>query len=200
MTMAGAGSLAAAAIPTAIAWTPLLVLRVLSPFLLLVAALSTIFARPPPPPPSSSPITSVVVATRTPRRAVILPLLSLSALTFFLDGLTFVVLTVISKEWPEWTGIEVGAVEGLIAFAGLAAIGAWKDVQGVDVWFFRRVSLGITWSLLLDIAQVVLLGLAIKSASIYVKSDNLTCLMHTTRAPQRCVYRASRFPGLPRPC
>ena len=199
MTMAGAGSLAAAAIPTAIAWTPLLVLRVLSPFLLLVAALSTIFARPPPP-PSSSPITSVVVATRTPRRAVILPLLSLSALTFFLDGLTFVVLTVISKKWPEWTGIEVGAVEGLIAFAGLAAVGAWKDVQGVDIWFFRRVSFGITWSLLFDIAQVVLLGLAIKSVSICVGFDYLTCLTNITRAPQCCIYCASRFPGLPRPC
>ena len=139
------------------------------------------------------------MATSTPRRAVILPLLSLSALTFFLDGLTFVVLTVISKEWPQWTGIEVGAVEGLIAFAGLAAIGAWKDVQGVDVWFLRRVSFGITWSLLFDIAQVVLLGLAIKSASIRVECDYLTWLTNPPRAPQCCVYCASRFPGLPRP-
>ncbi|KAI0093127.1 hypothetical protein BDY19DRAFT_922216 [Irpex rosettiformis] len=171
MTMADSGFLAATAIPNTIVWTPLLVLRVLSPFLLLGAALSTIFSRPSPP-HSPSPITSVVVATRTPRRAVILPLLSLSALTFLLDGLTFVAFTVISKEWPEWTGIEVGAVEGLVAFAGLAAVGAWKDVQGVDVWFFRRISFGITWSLLLDIAQVILLGLAIK------KPLNVASLLH----------------------
>ena len=197
--MASPGSLVAHVIPTTIVWSPLFVFRVISPALVLLSALSIIAARPSPP-QSPSPITSVVVATRTPRRAVILPLLSLSALTFFLDGLTFVVLTVISKKWPEWTGIEVGAVEGLIAFAGLAAVGAWKDVQGVDIWFFRRVSFGITWSLLFDIAQVVLLGLAIKSVSICVGFDYLTCLTNITRAPQCCIYCASRFPGLPRPC
>ncbi len=188
MTMASSGLLAATAIPTTIVWTPLFVLRVLAPFLVLLAALSTVFSRPAPP-QSPSPITSVVVATRAPRRAVILSLLSLSALTFLLDGLTFVVLTVISKKWPEWTGIEIGAVEGLVAFAGLAAVGAWKDVQGVEVWLFRRISFAITWSLLFDIAQVVLLGLAIKSALTghwlscitdkHTQSHLMSCLLYT---------------------
>jgi hypothetical protein len=164
MTMASSGNLTAPTIPTTIEWTPLFVLHVLSPLFVLLATLSTIPARPSPP-PSPSPITSVVVATRTPRRAAILSLLSLSALTFLLDGLTFVVLTVITKEWPAWTGIEAGALEGLVAFAGLAALGTWKDLNGVQVWFMRRIKLAIVWSLLLDVAQVVLIGLAIKSAS-----------------------------------
>ncbi|KAI0696736.1 hypothetical protein BC835DRAFT_1405891 [Cytidiella melzeri] len=159
--MAGSDSWAAATIPTTIVWTPLFVLRVLSPLFVLLAALSTIPARPSPP-QSPSPITSVVVATRSPRRAVVLSLLSLASLTFLLDGLAFVALTVIKKQWPAWTGVEIGALEGLVGFAGLAALGAWKDIQGVQVWFFRRIHFAVTWALLLDIAQVILIGLALK--------------------------------------
>lgn len=150
------------AIPIPAVLTPIFLLRVLSPLFVLLTALSLLVARPPPP-QSPSPITSVVVATRTPRRAVILSLLSLSALTFLLDGLAFVVYVVLDKQWPAWTGLAVAALEGLIAFAGLAALGAWKDVQGVEVWSLRRVKLGISWSLLLDIGQVVLFGLTVKS-------------------------------------
>ena len=107
-------------------FTPLSILRVLTPALVLVTALSLIPTRPPSP-KSPSPITSVVVAVHTPRRALILSLLSLASLTFFLDGLTFVIYAVLDKQWPQGTGIEIGAVEGVIAFAGLAAFGAWKD-------------------------------------------------------------------------
>ncbi|EKM54007.1 uncharacterized protein PHACADRAFT_257573 [Phanerochaete carnosa HHB-10118-sp] len=141
--------------------TALFLLRVLSPTLLLLSALSIVTTRPPPP-KSPSPIISVVVAARTPRRALILSLLSLSALTFLLDGLTFVVYAVFTKIWPKWTGIEVASIEGLTAFAGLAALGAWKDIHGVEVWFMKRVKAGVTWALLLDIAQVVLLGLTFR--------------------------------------
>lgn len=162
--MASPGSLEVPSIPTSIAWTPLFVLRVLSPALVLLSTLSIIAARPSPP-QSPSPITSVVVATRTPRRAAILSLLSLSALTFLLDGLVFVVFTVINRDWPQWTGIEAAAVEGLVAYAGLAALGAWKDIHGVQVWSMQRVKVAVTWSLLLDIAQVVLLSLEVKGAS-----------------------------------
>lgn len=142
--------------------TTLLALRVLSPFLVLLSAISLLPARPPAP-KSPSPITSVVVAARIPRRALILSLLSLSALSFLLDGLTFVVYAVFDKQWPQWTGIEVAAVEGLVAFSGLAALGAWKDVQGVEVWLTKRLRAAVTWALFLDIAQVVLLGLAVRS-------------------------------------
>ena len=167
--MAATGSLAslplssaAMAIPIPTELTPIFLLRVLSPLLVLLSTIS-LFAAHPPPPQEPSPITSVVVAARTPRRALILSLLSLSALTFFLDGLAFVLYVVFEKQWPSWTGLDVATIEGLVAFGGLAAVGAWKDVQGVPVWLLRRVKLGVTWSLLFDIGQVVFLSLTAKS-------------------------------------
>ncbi|KAI0315234.1 hypothetical protein OF83DRAFT_1062505 [Amylostereum chailletii] len=139
-------------------------LRVLSPALVLLATLSLLPARPPPP-PTPTPITQVVVATRIPRRALILSLLSLASFTYLLDGLTFVVYAVISKSWPRFTAIDINAVLGLVAFSGLAALGAWKDVKGVDVWSMKRLKLATTATLLLDIALVVLYGL-------YLPKDN----------------------------
>lgn len=141
---------------------PLFILRVLSPSIVLLATLSLLAARPPAPaPPSLSPITSVVVATRTHRRPLIYALLSLTSLTFLLDGLAFVVTAVVRKDWPEFTGLDVNAVVGLAGFAGLAALGAWKEVRGVDVWSFARFKVGVFSALALDIAQVVLLSLAV---------------------------------------
>ncbi|CAL1707785.1 unnamed protein product [Somion occarium] len=137
---------------------PIFILRVLSPAFVLLSTLSIVPARPSSP-PSASPITPVVVATRTPRRAVILALLSLSGLTYLLDGLTFVVFAVLSKTWSNFTGIEIAAIEGLVAFLGLAALGTWKDIKGVDVWSSKRVKFAISAALVLDIAQAVLFGL-----------------------------------------
>ncbi|KAI0072708.1 hypothetical protein K474DRAFT_338651 [Panus rudis PR-1116 ss-1] len=145
-----------------IPFLPVFILRIVSPAIVLLSTLALLPAKPSPP-TSPSPITSVVVATRTPRRALILSLLSLSALTYLLDGLTFVIYAVLNKTWPRLTGVEIGAVEGVAAFAGLAALGAWKDIQGVDVWSLKRVRVSITVSLLVDIALVVLLGLRAQS-------------------------------------
>lgn len=138
---------------------PILVLRILSPSLVLLATLSILPSQPLP--PSHPDITSVVVATRVPRRAVILATLSLSALTYFLDGITFVVYAVLDKVWPHNTGIDVNAITGLVAFAGLAALGSWKDIHGVDVWSMTRLKLAILVSLGLDIALGALLGQAL---------------------------------------
>ncbi|EPT00005.1 hypothetical protein FOMPIDRAFT_129886 [Fomitopsis schrenkii] len=146
-----------ASLHCAAALSPLFVLRTVSPALVWLSALSIVFSRPSPP-QSPSPITSVVVASRTPRRATILSLLSLAGLTFFLDGLTFVIYAVLRKVWPHYTGLEINAVLGLSAFAGLAAIGAWKDVQGVDVWSLSRLKLSILAAFALDLAQVILSG------------------------------------------
>ncbi|KAI0743423.1 hypothetical protein C8Q80DRAFT_1107266 [Daedaleopsis nitida] len=144
------------------ALTPLFILRVLSPSIVLLSTLSLVFTRPAPPAAQSpSPITSVVVATRTHRRALIYALLSLVGLTYLLGGLTFIVWAVFNKEWPAFTGLEVTAVAGLAGFAGLAALGAWKEVRGVDVWSLKRHKAAIFDALVLDIAQVVLLVLAI---------------------------------------
>ncbi|EJF58200.1 hypothetical protein DICSQDRAFT_110500 [Dichomitus squalens LYAD-421 SS1] len=142
---------------------PLFLLRVLSPSIVLLSTLSLLFKRPsvPTQPQAPSPITSVVVATRTHRRALIYAFLSLTSLTFLLDGFAFVVYAVVNKDWPAFTGLEVNAVAGVLAFAGLAALGAWKEVKGVDVWSLNRLKIGIFGALALDIAQVVLLALAI---------------------------------------
>ncbi|KZT04683.1 uncharacterized protein LAESUDRAFT_744261 [Laetiporus sulphureus 93-53] len=145
------------AIPAAV--TPLLVLRIISPALVLLVTLSIIFTRPSAP-KSPSPITQVIVATRTPRRALILVTLSLAALTFFLDGVAFIVYAVLRKTWPEYSGIEIAALLGLAAYGGLAALGAWKDIQGVDVWYLRRLKFAFLAAFGLDVAQVTMLALS----------------------------------------
>lgn len=140
---------------------PVFILRVISPALVLVATISLLSLRPPSP-RSPSPITSVVVANVVPRRASILSLLSLVSASYFLDGAAFVIFAVLDKFWPRHTGIEINTVAGVAAFAGLAALGSWKDVNGVSVWTLRRIRLVVTLALLLDIALVVLLGLKIR--------------------------------------
>ena len=89
-----------------------------------------------------------------------LSLLTFVSLTFLLDGLSFVFYAVLEKVWPQNTGIEVNAILGIVAFSGLAAIGAWKDVHGVQVWSLKRIRAVVAFALVLDIAHVVLLGLA----------------------------------------
>ncbi|TFK54285.1 hypothetical protein OE88DRAFT_1675841 [Heliocybe sulcata] len=170
----------------------LFAVRVASPALVLLATLAVIPTRPSASPPSE--ITSVVVATRIPRRGAILSLLSLTALTFFLDGLTFALYALLARLWPQNTGIEIGAVVGLVAFGGLAALGAWKDVKGVDVWSLKRVKLGVATALLLDIAQVVLFALSVnlfkdvpKIPELPIKI-NLPALLHLAFPALRVLF------------
>lgn len=129
---------------------PTFVARVLSPSIVLLSALSLLTLRPHPP-TAPSPITPVVVATAVPRRALILALLSLVALTYLLDGLSFVVFAVIDHEWPRHSGIPINTVTGLIAFAGLAALGTWKDIHGVQVWLLKRIKIATAAALALDL-------------------------------------------------
>ncbi|KAL0956110.1 hypothetical protein HGRIS_002278 [Hohenbuehelia grisea] len=142
----------------------ILVLRILSPAIVFLSTVSLITTRPPTP-ASPSPITSVVVATRIPRRAVILSFLSICGLTFFFDGAATIVPAVIRKSWERDNGLTFNTIVGLASFLGLAALGAWKDVNGVDVWSLKRVKYSLGASLLLDIPLVVLLGLIIKSSA-----------------------------------
>lgn len=139
----------------------LFALRVSSPALALLATLSLVTLRPTHHAEPTD-VTLVVVATRTPRRAAILTLLSLVALTFLLNGLDFVAFAVIDKKWPQRTGIEVNAVLGLLAFAGMAVVGAWKDIIGVNVWDRKRVKTGVFATLLVDIALATLSLIRIK--------------------------------------
>ena len=170
-----------------------LAVRVLSPSLVFLVALSVTFLQPLSP-GSPSPITSVVVATTEPRRALILSLLSLTALTYLFDGLAFVIFAVINHHWPNHTGIPFNTVIGLVAFSGLAALGSWKDVHEINVWSLRRIKLATIATLLLDIGLTVLLGLSLvhrddgaSSCSLfkYILSNALNTLAppHIPEAP-----------------
>jgi ATP-binding cassette subfamily B (MDR/TAP) protein 6 len=135
--------------------------RVLSPSIVLLTTLSLFFSHSQTL-RSSSPITPVVVANAVPRRALILTLLSLVALTYLLDGLFFVVYAVVDNDWPRHSGIPINTVTGLMAFSGLAALGAWKEIHGVEVWLLRRVKVAIAADLALDISLAVMLALHIR--------------------------------------
>jgi hypothetical protein len=137
-------------------------LRIVSPSLVCLAAFSLLFTRPSSAQQSSSPITPVIVKSRVPRRGAILSLTSLAALSYLLGGLSFVIVAVLQQLWVKDTGIEANAIIGLVAFGGLAAAGAWKDIQGVEVWFLRRIKVSIAVSLGADIALVVLSGLSLR--------------------------------------
>ncbi|KAJ7594717.1 mitochondrial half-size ABC transporter [Mycena floridula] len=139
-------------------------IRIISPLFVFLATLSLFFTSPASSiPQSPSPVVSVVVASRQPRRAAILPLLSLAALTFLGDGLTFVLYAVFEKT-GLYTGLELNAVIGLTAFSGLAALGTWKEIHGVEVWFLTRLKAAVAVTLSLDIALVFLLGKSISTS------------------------------------
>ena len=139
----------------------LFAVRVIAPALIFLSAISVIptkaFSSPP------SPITSVVVKSQVPRRGLILSFLTLASFSYFSDGLTFVVYAVLNKYWPPLTAIEVSAILGIIAYGGLAALGAYKDINGVNVWSFASVKYAIFLALLFDTALVVLLAATFKS-------------------------------------
>ncbi|KAF9038357.1 hypothetical protein BDZ89DRAFT_1100422 [Hymenopellis radicata] len=155
------------------------VLRILSPALVLLGTISLPFFSPQASSSSSpSPITSVVVASRIPRRGSILLFLTLSSLTYLFDGLTFVVFAVLRKYWARDTGIEFNAIIGLVAFSGLAALGAWKDVQGHPVWLSKRVKSSVAASLVLDILLTVFIGLSISESGKGPTAIPLPTLLH----------------------
>lgn len=138
----------------------LFAVRVIAPTLVLLSAFSVIPTKASS--SSPSPITSVVVKSQVPRRGLILSFLTLASFSYFSDGLTFVVYAVLNKHWPPLTAIEISAILGIIAYGGLAALGAYKDVSGVNVWSFASVKYAILLALLLDTALVVLLAVTFK--------------------------------------
>ena len=147
----------------------LFILRIIAPAVVLLPAPALVFARPPGP-AEPSPITNVVVKSTVARRGLILSLFSLVSLTYLLDGIAFVVYAVIDKQWPDRTAIEINAVLGLVAFSGYAALGAYKDIQGVEVWARRDIRAAVLLSLLVDVAQAALFGTSMNSALVMYQS------------------------------
>ncbi|KIY66216.1 mitochondrial half-size ABC transporter [Cylindrobasidium torrendii FP15055 ss-10] len=155
-------------------------LRVVSPALALLATTSFLVLPPSTPASSSSasPIVPVVSANRIPRSGAILAFLTLSALTYLSDGLVFVVFAVLSKQWVSWTGIEPNAIIGLVAFAGLAALGAWKEVHGQSLWSATRLSVALGASLALDVLIIVFMGLDISASGKAPSKLPLQVILH----------------------
>ncbi|KAF8844610.1 hypothetical protein BDN67DRAFT_962519 [Paxillus ammoniavirescens] len=157
--------IAAASIPAAgasAAASALFGVRISSPAVVFLATLSLLPTKPLSP-PSPSPITPVVLQSRVPRRTLILVLLSLAAVSFLLDGLAYVAYAILNSVWRPGTGVELASVLGLIAYAGLAALGAYKDVNNIEIWSRKRVKAAIFAALALDVAQVVLLVISAKA-------------------------------------
>jgi hypothetical protein len=168
LTMAAA----AAAASQAAVLTALFAVRVIFPVVLLAIALSLYTLKASATPASETPIVAVTVAVTTPRRQLILSILSLVALTYFLDGFALILHSVLSKTWQGtpsenwwkglWSGLEVEALAGLLAAGLLAVISVWKEVQGVPVWLKLRPRIWSVVALAGTIAEVALLGLALR--------------------------------------
>lgn len=136
-------------------WLGLFVVRLVYPLLLLAISLSIFFIKPSSPATSQSAITPVIVAIKTPRRSLITSVLSLVALLYFLDGFALVLHSVLTKTWQgipsrgswiaQWSGLEIEAVDGLLACAFLAMLALWKETQRVNVWLKKRAR---TWALI----------------------------------------------------
>ncbi|KAF8606276.1 hypothetical protein BDV93DRAFT_489721 [Ceratobasidium sp. AG-I] len=118
-----------------------------------------------------SAIVTVVRAVKVPRRQLILSLLNLAAFTAFLDG-TVTVANAIFKHVAEtklapWRGIEFYSVALLVAFAGLAIVGSFKDARGTSIWQSKLVKLFVLVALGFDIALAVLIPLVVPIWKVY---------------------------------
>lgn len=137
--------------------------------LLVLLCASPLLKGPTPPVPAASnghsAIVTVVRAVKVPRRQLILSLLSLAALTAFLDGTVTVANAifkhVVETQLPPWRGIEFYSVALLIAFAGLAVVGSFKDARGTSIWQSKLVKLFVLVALAFDTALAVLIPLVV---------------------------------------
>jgi len=138
----------------------------LSPLFLLLLVVTTLGLSPKAPAsPSTASITNIVVADVQPRRALILTILIFAALTYLLDAVLVIVLSIVDGvrhgSTPQWRGVEAADAAGVLAFLGLAIVGSAKEKRGVDFWTRKRVKAFAFFALAFDIAYLVLLLLAI---------------------------------------
>ena len=146
----------------------LFAIRLAFPITLLISSISLLTIKPTLTSTSPSPINSVVVAVTTPRRSLILSLLSLVALTYFLDGFALVLHSVLTKTWQgipqhgpwiaQWSGLEVEVIAGLLASGLLAILGVWKESQGITIWTMSSPKLWAALAVIGTIVEVTLIA------------------------------------------
>ena len=100
---------------------------------------------------------STSITVISPRRGLILILLSLVSLAYFSDGLVLILHSVITKTWQgtpdfelgsgsglwnsKWSGLDIEDVVGLFASSLLSCVGIWKEYQKTAVWTTWRPKL-----------------------------------------------------------
>ncbi|KIJ64740.1 hypothetical protein HYDPIDRAFT_28107 [Hydnomerulius pinastri MD-312] len=132
---------------------PLLIVRLCSPTIVCLAALS-LFFRIPSTHFSSGP-------SHTRMSTLVVPLLYRLALTFLINGFADIAFAVLNRAWRPSAGFE--AILGVVGYFGLGMLGARREIDGEEVWSRARAKGALLHALILDIAQVVFLTLSIKS-------------------------------------
>lgn len=142
-------------------------LRVADSVALIAMLLGAPLLKGPAPQPSSdghSEITSVVHAVKNPRRRLIVSLLSLAAVTAFLEALVTVANAlfrhVLETKLPSWRGIELYSVALFVAFGALVVVGLLKETRGAPIWQSTLLKAFVLTGLVFDLVIVVFLILA----------------------------------------
>lgn len=140
---------------------PLFIFNIVSPSILLILVISTIFTRSTPSksPPDDEEVTPVLVPVLTPRRGLIITLLSLAAATYFADAALLIVRAILSGVWGDFGPATIaGYVIGVAAFFGLAIVGTWKETSGVDVWQSKRVRAFVAFAVVFEVMRVIVVA------------------------------------------
>ncbi|KAF8750647.1 ABC transporter transmembrane region [Rhizoctonia solani] len=121
-----------------------------------------------------APSPEVLFQLRAAESATLLVLLlgaPLAALTAFLDGSVTVGLAVIKHVFetnlPPWKGTEFHSVALLVAFAGFAIIGAFKEARGAPIWQSKLLKLFVFAALAFDVALAILIPLVVPIWHMY---------------------------------
>lgn len=140
---------------------PLFIFNVVTPSILLLIAILSIFTRPTSSKSETTPddITPVLVPVVTPRRALIITLLSLAAATYFTDAALLIVRAILSQVWGNFGPVSIaGYVIGVAAFFSLAIIGTWKETNGTNIWQTRRVRVFAAFAIVFEIARIIIVA------------------------------------------
>ncbi|CAE6523836.1 unnamed protein product [Rhizoctonia solani] len=144
--------------------------------LLLTSLLPQNSSKPEPPTTDeNSEIMTVVRAVQTPRKQLIVLLLSLAALTALLDGSITVARAIFKHgfetELPAWKGIEFYSIALLVSFAGVAIISLFKETRGFPIWQSKLLKLFVFVALVFDTLLVVFIPLVVPIWKMHPNPD-----------------------------